>query len=363
MSTVLIWDHEESSGRVYIHFDVSDHFLSLETFIRTTQSARKIIDALDETFFSGSLEFELMVLPPAGGTFLTKLGLFLSAPTAVFAFLNTEIGGAYVEGLTGRLPSEWAKSFGQDHRVLIDSVVEPSRNSEASEEAGLKTDEPSKGAKPRDDDACKQAAQIVIAMARGILEKSQDELQNIDMEIGVLPDAADARADFFAACIEDDGVRGVGFTSDDEFPIPRNAFPARAQRTTRKPEDEEHFEWFVSVESIYVTSPNWDQDDQRSRQWKGKDQSKRDCYFVIEDAEFWYKVKNKSLDVEVVDNLKVQWAHQNIDGRPKNRRVLRVLEFNGKALAVSLLPEAVNAILGHFAEKQGHVGQPTLFDR
>lgn len=35
---------------------------------------------------------------------------------------------------------------------------------------------------------------------------------------------------------------------------------------------------FVSIESIFVTSPNWDDDDQYSRQWQGKDPGLRDCY-------------------------------------------------------------------------------------
>jgi hypothetical protein len=363
MSTGLVWELEASSGRVYIHFDVNDHFLSLETFIRTADSARKIIEALDETFFASSLDFQLIVVPPAGGTFLTKLGLFLSAPAAVFAFLNSEVGGAYIEGLTGRPPADWAKSFGQDHRAFIDSATAPSNDENNDQDLENMNDAPPKAPMSDEEASCREAADIVIAMTRGILEKSQDELGKLDMDIGALPDAVDARADFFAACIEDGEVRGIGFSSDDDFPIPRNSFPARAQRPARKPKDDDPLEWFVSVESIYVTSPNWEQDDQRSRQWKGKDQNKRDCYFVIEDAEFWYKVKNKSLHVEVLDNLKVQWAHQNIEGRPKNRRVLRVLEFNGETLASPLHPEAVSAILGHFSDKEANIGQPTLFDR
>ena len=170
------------------------------------------------------------------------------------------------------------------------------------------------------------------------------------------------RADFYAACIEDRDVRRIGFTPEDDFPIPRNSFPERAQKSVRKPKDEEPPEWSVSIESIYVTSPNWDKEDQKSRQWKGKDQIRRDCYFVIEDAEFWYKVKDKALHVEVLDILKVQWAFQNTGGRPKNRRVLRVLEFNGNKLADPLPPEAIRAILGQYSECEANIGQGTLFD-
>lgn len=107
------------------------------------------------------------------------------------------------------------------------------------------------------DEACKNAAQIVVAMAQGVFEKSTDELQKVGMEVGAMPHAVEARADFYAACIEDRDVKRVGFTPDDDFPIPRNSFPERAQKPARKAKEEEPPEWSVSIESIYVTSPNW----------------------------------------------------------------------------------------------------------
>ncbi|MCA0849214.1 hypothetical protein [Salipiger thiooxidans] len=350
--------------RLYIHFDVRDHFLKLDTFIKTAENARKVIDALDETFFDGGLEYELIVLPPEEGTFLSKLALWISGgTTVVFGFLNTDVGSAYVEGLTGRNPAEWAQSFGEDHRARIDAFQVETEMPENYETGSGVIAGPPEASPISTDEACKEAAQIVVAMARGVLEKSPDELQKVGMEVGALPDAVDARADFYAACLEDRDVKRVGFTPEDEFPIPRNSFPERARKPTRKPKDEDPPEWFVSMESIYVTSPNWDKEDQKTRQWKGKDQVRRDCYFVIEDAEFWHKVKQKALHVEVLDNLKVQWAFQNIDGRPKNRRVLRVLEFNGDKLTDPLPPAAVRAIVGQYSEYEASNGPRTLFDQ
>jgi hypothetical protein len=305
MTDALVWEFDGRSARLYIHFDVSDHFLKLDTFIKTADSARKVIDALDETFFNGSLEYELIVLPPAEGTFLSKLAIWVSGgATAVFGFLNTDIGSSYFKGLTGQTPSEWAESLGESHSAFVDSTLE---------EIGASGDQtdfdviegPPDALQLGADEACKEAAQIVVALARGVLEKSPDELQKVGMEVGRLPDAVDARADFYAACIEDRDVKRVGFTPDNDFPIPRNSFPERAQKPARKPNDEEPPEWSVSVESIYVTSPNWDKEDQKTRQWKGKDQIRRDCYFVIEDAEFWHKVKHKALHVEVLGPVDV----------------------------------------------------------
>jgi len=359
MTKALPWEFEARSDRLFIHFDVNGHFLKLGTFIETAESARKVIEALDVTFFQGTLEYELIVLPPEDGTFLSKLALWVSGGVAsVFTFLNTDLGSAYVEGLTGKSPTEWAQETGQDHQELIQSLQQPAEPEEERQERGDTVEPPS----PLDEEAaCLSGARIVVAMTRGVLEKSNDELTKIGMEIGDLPDALDARAEFFAACIEDRDVKRVGFSSDDDFPIPRNQFPERAQKPARKEKDDEPPEWTVTIEGIYVTSPNWDQEDQKTRQWKGKDSVRRDCYFVIEDAEFWHLVKRRDLHVEVLDNLKVQWAFQMTDGRPKNRRVLRVLEFNGDKLAEPLTTDAIKAIIGEFTTADAPRGQPSLF--
>lgn len=362
MTEVIPWEFDAQLDRLFIHFDVQDHFLKLDTFVETAESARKIIEALNSTFFQGSLDYELIVFPPESGTFLSKLAVLVGVPGAIFAFLNSPVGSAYVEGLTGKLPTEWAKEFGQDHREKIQTLsalAAPEHEMPLDGEEAFELTVPV----PDDDEvACRTGAMIVVAMTRGVLEKSNDELAKIGMEIGDLPDALDARAEFFDACIKDRDVKRIGFSYEDDFPIPRNQFPERAQKPARNEKDDEPQEWTVTIECIFVTSPNWDQEDQRTRRWKGKDLMRRDCLFIIEDAEFWHLVKRKDLHVEVLDVLKVQWAFQVIDGRPKNCRVLRVLEFNGDKLAEPLSSNAIKALLGDFTKGDAPRWQPSLFD-
>jgi hypothetical protein len=190
------------------------------------------------------------------------------------------------------------------------------------------------------------------------LEKDNEQLKKVGVETGSLPDALEARADFYMACIKDTDVKSVGFTPEHDFPVPRSTFPERAKKPPPKEKDET--DWVITIEEIFVTSPNWKQDDQRARKWKGEDQSRRDCYFVIEDAEFWRLARLKSLKTEVVDRLKVQWAHPASGGRVKDRRVLRVLEFNGERLSEPLSPDAIRAILGSYSTTCPN-DEPSLF--
>jgi len=359
---------EPKVQQLYIHFNVDDHFLKLETFVKTAESAQRIMAALDDTFFQGTLEYELIVLPPEPGSFLSRLGLWVGGGiTSLFAFANTEIGSTYIETLTGEPPTYWAERVGQHNREMLEDIEEWVDGLPPEEVEGLNPDASSAGPKSsalpllEGEEACMVGAKIVVEMTRGMLDRDTTELERLGMDTGSLPDAIDARGDFYHACLEDGQVKSIGFTPEDHFPIPRNSFPERAIKPTRREKDDDEKPWHVSVESIYVTSPNWDREDQKTRNWKGKDSIRRDCYFVVEDAEFWHHVRQKDLSVDVLDNLKVQWAHQEMNGRVRNRRVLRVLEFNGDKLADPLTPEAIRAILGEFSSAVVHRDQRSLF--
>ncbi|KZL27024.1 hypothetical protein [Pseudovibrio sp. Ad37] len=360
MTETSLSGFDDRSERLFIHFDVNDHSLKLDTFIQTADSVRNIIDALDETFFQGSLQYELIVFPPEDGSFLSKLGFcVLSSLSAVYAFICTEPGAAFTKGLTGETPSYWFEQAG--YKVLEEAKwISEQLTTDEANAAELKTDR--NLATIADASSCQATARVVISMTRSLLEKNTDELSKLGMESGSLPDALDARADFYAACINNNVIKRIGFTPNNDFPIHRNSFPERAQKPTRNDEEEEQPEWLISIENIYVTSPNWDKEDQKTRQWKGKDQVRRNCYFVIEDAEFWQLVKKKNVHVEVLNNLKVQWARQFINGKSKNRRVLRVLELNGNKLAEPLTSDAIKAILGDYSYSNTPRDQPSLFD-
>lgn len=110
-ATLAHFEHEDISEQLFFHFDVSESFLDIETFIETAQQAQRIIEALDETFFDGRLNYRLIVLPPTARSFLTRLAVIAGGVAAVAAFLDTDIGNSYVKGLTGKEPAYWAEKL------------------------------------------------------------------------------------------------------------------------------------------------------------------------------------------------------------------------------------------------------------
>ena len=306
MAETLAWEFDEQANRLFIHFDVAEHHLNLDTFIQTADSARKIVEALDRTLFDGGSGFEVIVLPPSEGTFGEWLGIHpkkkLSA-AAVAVFLCTPQGEAFTKGLTGQTTSEWFEDAGVFMRQGIEVAAGYVLAEEGAVEKSVSGDTPSDAGAEA---ACKASTRIVTTMTRGILELGTDALNKIGVDFGDLPDAMDARAEFYEACMKNAEVKGIGFTPEDDFPVPRNSFPERAQKPVRKKKEEEEPEWIVSKESIYVNSPNWNEDKQNTRKWQGIDSSRRERLFVIEDAEFWGRIKRKELHFEGLDSLKVE---------------------------------------------------------
>lgn len=355
----LKWDARDC--RLFIHFDVADHHLDLDTFIRTAESARRVVQALDSTFFHDELGFDIIVFPPEEGTFLQSLGIQSKhlKIAAIVGFLCTPQGEAFVKGLTGETTSHWFEQSGVFMRELVVSGVE-TLGDLGAHEVGPEVSGPGKAS--ADVAACKVAQRIVTSMTRGILEAEPATIETLGMEIGSLPDAMEARAEFYEACLNDREIKRIGFTPEDDFPIPRNSFPERAVKPEQKPTEEEEPEWLVGEETLRVNSPNWSQDKQKKRNWQGTDTTNHERLFVMEDMGFWERIRKKELHFEGLDRLKVQWAYQVINGRAKNRRVLRVLEFNGETLADPLLPDAINAILGSYSAADASREGPSLLD-
>jgi hypothetical protein len=338
---------------LFIHFDVDGHYIELDTFIKTGEQAKAIIDTFNESFFQNELQYRLILLPPEPGSFLTKIAVYVFAVgVPVFYFLESDIGKAYIKGLTNREPYEFALELGKYSRDKMIQALADFEESRSLKSIDL-----------NQVDKCQLGSRVVVEMTRGLLEKNKDEIQKLSLNDNNLGNALDARSEFFTACIEDAKINGIGFSDENHFPIPRNQFPNRAVNLRKDEENDtsEDEAWTIAIEEIIVTSPNWDKDDQLKRQWKGKNNINQEVYFIIEDKEFWLQVYRKKLNVEILDKLKVQWAYLKDSGRIKNRRVLRVLELNGNSLGAALDANSINAIVGEFSEKDDAQNDTGLF--
>ncbi|WP_320197418.1 hypothetical protein RMR16_020255 [Agrobacterium sp. rho-13.3] len=346
------------SDKVFIHFDVADHQIDLETFVSVAKSVNDAVIALNVTLFHVDFRVQIVVVPPKEGSFLQTLKIVVPSLAALVLFVDSDTPAAFVKGLTGKTPSEWALDAGID---TYDLLVEESRRAYE----GFTDDTNASFPDPRPDfDSliCEAGAKMLAAMVKEVFEKEAEDLISLGGDEIELDALLNARADFYQACISNREIKRVGFGPDSDFPIPRSTFPARAQRPAKREPDEEGGTWHTAIEDVFVSSPNWDEDDQHSRQWKGKNTLGRTCYFVINDEVFWKLAESRHLQVGVLDTLKVQWIYQTTEGKTKNRQVLRVLAINGEVLSSPMSLDSVSDILHKRAARLEPEGGPTLFD-
>ncbi len=332
---------EGSLEVIPLHFNVPGHHLPLREFIDTASNTQGIIDAFNEAFFEGKLRYEILVIPPKPGTFTTFLGLVVTVGPTVWAICQTDVGKAFIKGLTGYEPAFWAEKAGQRIREAFgsDETQENGNHQEA---------------------ITKQSTAIVVSeVTKSFLRKEYNELRKLGISKEKYREAYKARNEFYQACYRNDSIRSIGFDETDDFPIERTDFPAFIIEIPPQTEDERKLDWVVEVTHIKVTSPNWDRRDD-SRHWKAKDGDGKPVFFTIDDDQFWHLAKVEQLHTQVVDNLKVQWAYVEDNGRRKNLHVMGVLEFNGDHISDPLGDEELKVALGDY--ERHDIAQGGLFD-
>lgn len=304
-----------------IHFDVPQNYLPFQEFVDTATATKLIVDTFNAEIFNGGLDFEWIVLPPEEGSFKSRFAVFVKVAgvlsAAAWAAADTDIGKGYIEGLTGQKPEYWAKRAGEAQKRDIEELSE--------REVHLKQ---------------KAVEEVAVAMmlaesTKGFLTKEYNELRKIGISKTQFRTAYQGRNSFYEACYRQPTIRAVGFTENEVFPVKRNDFAKFIVDVPANDEENLEKKWIVEITYLSVTSPNWDRSDLQ-RTWRGKYRHNgQDKYavFSIEDDLFWGMLEKHKIKSKGIDNIKVQWAFVEEQGRRKFLRVLKVLEHNGRKVS------------------------------
>jgi hypothetical protein len=314
-------------GLISLHFDVPDHHIPLSQFIDSAKSAQDIIDSFNQEFFDKQLKYELRVIAPQQGGLIELLQVIVPIAAPVWVFLCTDIGKAYIKGLTDHEPVYWAELAGKKTKELSKELSEVDKK--------------------------KLCATIIALMVIGFLQKDTADLQKTGLSKEKFRSAYAAKNRVYEACIKNTEVRGLGFDTSHDFPIKRADFPrfiVDIPSQPEPPEVEENKSWKVNTVDLIVHSPNWKRDNKRK--WQGSTTDTQDIAFVIEDNNFWHHVKIKDIVPHINDNMRVQWAYPEGAIKPSNVRVLRVISYNGKEISSALSEAELFAELTDFTIEQ-----------
>lgn len=314
---------DSSFGLISLHFDVPEHHITLSQFIDSAKSAQEIIDSFNQEFFDKQLKYELRVVAPQQGGLIELLQVILPVAAPVWAFLCTDIGKAYIKGLTDHEPAHWAELAGKKTKEISQELSEI--------------------------DKTKLCTTIIALMVIGFLQKDTADLQKTGLSKEKFRTAYSAKNRVYEACIKNPEVKGLGFDFSHDFPIKRADFPrfiVDIPAQPEPPEIEEHKGWIVDTVDLIVHSPNWKRDNKRK--WQGSTTDTQDIAFLVEDDNFWHHVKTKDIDPDINDNMRVQWAYPDGAAKPANVRVMRVISYNGKNISAPLSEAELLAELTDF---------------
>lgn len=317
--------HITHLGIIPIHFDVPEHHIPLSQFIDSAKSAQDIIDNFNLEFFDGQLKYDIRVLTPQKGGLIELLGIGITGYIIklIWEFFQSDIGKAYIKGLTNYEPAHWAEKFGEQTRELSEI------------------------------DKQKLCTKLVVLMVLGFLQQDTTDLEKIGFSKEKFRTAYFAKNRVYEGCIKNTEVQGLGFDTSHDFPIKRADFPRFIVDIPTQPETqevEEHKNWKLDTVDLIVHSPNWKRDS--NRKWQGSTTEKKDVTFFIEDENFWHHVKIKDIDPDINDNMRVQWAYPEHAAKPTNVRVLRVISYNGTNISSPLTDAELFAELGDFTIEQ-----------
>lgn len=326
-----------NSDEIVFHFDVERHSIPLKQFIDTARSTQTVIDDFNEQLFDKKLRYELRVRPPETGGLMEVLGLvILGGGGAMWGFLATDIGKAFIKGLTGEEPAHWAEHFGKKARDEIEK--RKSKKGEPTIDVAL----PEAQEIVSDDNEID--ARLLVEMIISFLAANVDKLEQVGITPAKFQKAFSGRNTIYKACIENPEVKGLSFDRTHNFPIKRADFPRQITHIPEvvEPETAQQIAWSVESVDIIVNSPNWKRD---GRKWQAATNKFQDIAFSIEDETFWYHVDIKDIKPDIRDNMRVQWAYPAGLSKPANVRVLKVLTYNGKDISQPLSESELKRIL------------------
>ncbi|AUG54283.1 hypothetical protein CSC3H3_17330 [Thalassospira marina] len=309
-----------------IHFDVPEHGISLKTFSQAIAHTETIISSLNRDIFNDHLQYELWVLPPEKGSFKAKLGIIVLAGTIAWGFLESNIGQSFIQGLTGKTPAYWAEIAGKKIRsTILSSDTEENDNDTASKKV-----------------ICVAEAILIVEVTKKFLELKEDKLTSLGVSVKKFRSAYEAKNKFYKVCMENTYIQGIGFEEEEKFPVSRQNFQSMQVSLPEK-ELADNI-WNTEITELKVTSPNWERNDNH-RWWKGKDTDNRTVHFKIEDDGFWNLVENKSINLQIIDSIRVQLAYVGEQRHRRNARALKILWFNETFLSPPLQVNQVYDIL------------------
>ncbi len=287
----------ESTVILPIHFNVNKHEIAFRNFVETTRATEKIFNELNQKLFDGKLKYELVIIPPEPGTFLNKIGwkhLLIGTAVASWGFIESDIGKAYIKGLTGQEPAYWSERAGEATKELV----------------------------------------LLRDATKGALEKTSEELCKSGITNSVLPKLFEGKREFYNSCLANEEISGIGFSPQSNFPISRNSFSNHISKLNEELDQTVD----LKVHELVIISPVTAD---KNNIWRTIDKNtKEKINFYLKDDDFHWKflagkfpLKQSQEDDELIALIRHEKTYKNGEIVFQRKSAVKIYQFNQLKLA------------------------------
>ncbi len=292
---------EKDFEKLYINFKQDDDYMSISDYEQVLKSTKTIFDNITQDIMNIGSNAELLVYAPQKGCILTIFGISITA-VGIFKFLESDMGKAFVKGLTTQEPAYWTGKAGELIRTLIIKIY---------------------------------------SMSQKELEEFIENYKAIDECVIKLDKSRKAVSNVFQMCKSNSKIEAVGFSIEDIYSITKDVFDDHITGDITKDLGTETVCKYLKI--IRPVTANDLKD-----KWTLADVGTNDGQnYIMEDACFQAKtlggnfVKQGSNDDEIVAQVEYKLVMKNGEAKQKDRKIKFVYSMNGESFQGRTVPTDV----------------------
>ena len=316
---------EKDFEKLYINFKQENNYMSIADYEQVLKTTKTIFENITQDIMNIGSDVELIVYAPQKGCILTIFGISISV-CAIFKFLESDMGKAFVKGLTEHEPSYWTGQFGKLIRTLIVKIY---------------------------------------SMTQEELENFIEKYKQYDKMAYKLDKSRKAVSNVFQMCINNSHIKAIGFNKEDIYTIEKESFDKHITGDINKELDSK-----IVLKRLKIIRPVTATSNLKDKWTLAEVGTSEGQSYIMEDARFQAKtldgnfVKQGVNDDEIEAQVELKVVLKNGEERTKDRKILTVYTMNGESFEGRKLPP--NAVFDEpktIVKKVEHATQISLFDQ
>lgn len=332
---------QKYSQELLVHFDTTEHFISVEEFCKTAKTIDEIAHILNRQMFNGAIKFTTYVKPPENGGFQEVFN-FLShhGPDIVIGVMAQPLVDAVLEETIG-------KDLKDSFRALIRTGINSVKSVPEDIHHDITVSIPF-------------ALKLLSELTKSYLIRKPIDILKVDPKNVIGSEASRVKTQFYTMCARSNRIKGIGFSKKHNFLIKREDF---VKQIGLDPIQTDIIQRRYELHEVTIIAPVNVQDSKVQWRTEDKHNGKKVSFFMADETfrnEFFgglYPLKETKKDDEMLVYVEYTTTTHPNGKKYEKRQAIKVYRFNDRKLAE--VPESIKLNTSYL---NANPNQGELFD-